>query len=130
MLQFSENSPNRRVPRQCVSHRGEILPDKDEQGLTILFERMICNYQPFNHYIIQYGVPLDNRHDYTKTDWLMWTAAMGSEEQVIDNYILYIYCLCVFFLFVCLFCFVLNFFIRVLYNTRSVCKGEATWPCG
>ena len=44
MLQFSENSPNGRFPRQCVSHRGEILPDKDEQGLTILFKRMMYNF--------------------------------------------------------------------------------------
>ena len=54
----------------------------------MLFERMMCDYQSFNHYIIQYGVPLDDRHDYTKTDWLMWTAAMGSDEQVKDNYTL------------------------------------------
>ena len=108
MLQFAENSPNRRFPRQCVSHRGEILPDKDEQGLAMLFERMMCDYQSFNHYIIQYGVPLDDRHDYTKTDWLMWTAAMGSDEQVKGNYTLYlIVCVCVFCC--CFFCFVLLF---------------------
>ena len=29
----------------------------------------------------KYGVPLDDRHDYTKTDWLMWAAAMGNKEQ-------------------------------------------------
>ena len=45
----------------------------------------MCILDSFNHYIIQYGVPLDDRHDYTKTDWLMWVAAMGSEEQVRDT---------------------------------------------
>ena len=43
-------------------------------------------HDSFNHYITQYGVPLDDRHDYTKTDWLMWVAAMGNEEQVCTRY--------------------------------------------
>jgi len=30
---------------------------------------------------LQYGVPLDDRADFTKTDWLMWVAAMGNKEQ-------------------------------------------------
>ena len=121
MLQFSENSPNGRFPRQCVSHRGEILPDKDEQGLAMLFERMMCNCQSFDHYIIQYGVPLDDRHDYTKTDWLMWTAAMGSDEQVKGNYILYLI-VCVFF-FVVLFLF---FFYTSFVQHQECMQGEAT----
>lgn len=25
---------------------------------------------------------MDDRHPYTKTDWLMWTAAMGNSQQV------------------------------------------------
>ena len=29
----------------------------------------------------QYGIPLDSRVSYTKTDWLMWAAAMGSQQQ-------------------------------------------------
>uniref|UniRef100_A0A1X7UG98 Glutaminase n=1 Tax=Amphimedon queenslandica TaxID=400682 RepID=A0A1X7UG98_AMPQE len=28
-----------------------------------------------------YGIPMDDRHLYTKTDWLMWTAAMASDDQ-------------------------------------------------
>lgn len=28
-----------------------------------------------------YGIPLDERHDYTKADWLMFTAAMCNDEQ-------------------------------------------------
>jgi len=31
--------------------------------------------------INQFGVPLDDRADFTKLDWSMWCAAMGSEAQ-------------------------------------------------
>ena len=31
---------------------------------------------------MQYGVPLDNRADFTKTDWEMWVAAMEDETVV------------------------------------------------
>ena len=32
--------------------------------------------------LLQYGVPLDNRADFTKTDWEMWVAAMEDDTVV------------------------------------------------
>ncbi|RYP88555.1 hypothetical protein DL769_000251 [Monosporascus sp. CRB-8-3] len=29
---------------------------------------------------LEYGVPLDTRHTWTKTDWMMWAAAIASED--------------------------------------------------
>lgn len=29
---------------------------------------------------MDYGIPLDNRALFTKADWSMWVAAMGSDE--------------------------------------------------
>ncbi|MCQ2164460.1 MAG: DUF4965 domain-containing protein [Bacteroidales bacterium] len=32
----------------------------------------------------QYGLPLDNRSEYTKTDWILWTAAMCRTQEDFD----------------------------------------------
>ncbi|MGI6074542.1 MAG: glutaminase domain-containing protein, partial [Fermentimonas sp.] len=32
----------------------------------------------------KYGLPLDNRADYTKTDWMMWTAILTGEKDDFD----------------------------------------------
>ena len=34
----------------------------------------------------KYGLPLDNRETYTKTDWIMWTAAMSSDKETFQKF--------------------------------------------
>ena len=33
-----------------------------------------------------YGVPLDSRADYTKSDWVLWCAAMSDEAGTVEAY--------------------------------------------
>lgn len=35
----------------------------------------------------QYGLPLDNRETYTKTDWIMWTATMTDNQADFDSFV-------------------------------------------
>ncbi len=39
----------------------------------------------------KYGLPLDSRKDYTKTDWIMWTAAMSPDTKTFQKFVAPIY---------------------------------------
>lgn len=39
----------------------------------------------------KYGVPLDNRETYTKTDWIVWTATMAPDKETFQLFITPVY---------------------------------------
>lgn len=57
-------------------------------GTRLFTQRFMDNEikHNFKHFNI-YGMPLDSRADYTKSDWLVWTASMASKKSTFKAYI-------------------------------------------
>ena len=52
-------------------------------GQEFMDAEIADNMKHFN----EYGMPLDSRADYTKSDWLVWTASMSSSKEVFEEFI-------------------------------------------
>ncbi len=49
----------------------------------VLASEVKSNFKHMN----PYGMPLDNRADYTKSDWMVWTASLLDEREDFERYI-------------------------------------------
>ncbi|MCM1296688.1 MAG: DUF1793 domain-containing protein, partial [Muribaculaceae bacterium] len=61
-------------------------------GLNIFPQSIMAKEIPF--YLTQqnqYGLPLDCRETYTKTDWIMWTATMSPDQETFTAFIKPVY---------------------------------------
>lgn len=56
---------------------------------TNLFSQEFMDKELQNNkkYFNRYGMPLDSRADYTKSDWLVWVASMASDKKVFEEFV-------------------------------------------
>ncbi len=61
----------------------------DKVWKTELFGRELMDkeLQSNKKYFNKYGMPLDIRADYTKSDWLVWVASMASDKETFEEFI-------------------------------------------
>jgi len=54
-----------------------------------IFPREVANKE-IAYYLTEqnkYRLPLDNRENYTKTDWIMWTATLAADKATFEKFI-------------------------------------------
>lgn len=57
-------------------------------GLNIFSEDIIRTELDYYPTVVgEYGLPLDNRSTYTKSDWIIWTASLSSDKAEFETYI-------------------------------------------
>ena len=48
---------------------------------------LATEFASYKHHINAYGMPLDNRETYTKSDWLVWTATLAERRDDFEEYV-------------------------------------------
>ncbi len=56
---------------------------------TNVFPKEVINseFASYRKHINKYGMPLDNRETYTKSDWLVWTGTLASTREDFEEYV-------------------------------------------
>lgn len=61
-------------------------------GLNVFDEKIVpTEIEYYKTVQNQYGLPLDNRETYTKSDWIMWTATMAPDQESFEAFITPLY---------------------------------------